>query len=39
MYYHRINGRIPFIKTGNGKNCKILYRKADVIEFFSVQNA
>lgn len=39
MYDHRANGRIPFIKNGSGKNCKIKYRKADVIEFFSVQNA
>ena len=39
MYEHRINGRIPFIRNGSGKNCKILYRKADVIEFFSLQNA
>ncbi len=36
MYEHRINGRIPFIRNGSGKNCKILYRKADVIEFFSL---
>lgn len=39
MFEHRKHGRIPFIKTGSGKNCKIRYRKADVIEFFSVQNA
>ncbi len=39
MYEHRKNGRIAFIKTGSGKNCKIKYRKADVIEFFSSLNA
>lgn len=39
MYGHRKGGRIAFIKTGAGKNCMIKYRKADVIEFFSVQNA
>lgn len=39
MYEHRKGGRIAFIKNGCGKNCKITYRKADVIELFSVQNA
>ncbi len=39
MYNHRKEGRIAFIKTGSGKNCKIKYRKADVIEFFSSLNA
>ena len=39
MYEHRKGGRIAFIKNGYGKNCKITYRKADVIELFSVQNA
>lgn len=39
MYDHRSNGRIAFIKNGTGRNCKIRYRKADVMEFFSVLNA
>ncbi len=39
MYDHRSNGRIAFIKNGAGRNCKIRYRKADVMEFFSVLNA
>lgn len=39
MYDHRKSGRIAFVKTGRGKNCKIKYRKADVMEFFSALNA
>ncbi len=39
MYGHRTNGRIAYIKAGSGRNCKVKYRKADVMEFFSVLNA
>ncbi|WP_302591135.1 MULTISPECIES: helix-turn-helix domain-containing protein [Bacteroidales] len=39
MYEYRKSGLIAYIKTGSGKNCKVKYRKADVMEFFSVQNA
>lgn len=39
MYEYRKSGMIAYIKTGSGKNCKVKYRKADVIELFSVQNA
>jgi len=39
MYGYRKSGVIAYIKTGSGKNCKIKYRKADAIEFFSVRNA
>ena len=39
MYEYRKCGMIAYIKTGSGKNCKVKYRKADVIELFSVQNA
>ena len=36
MYEYRKCGMIAYIKTGSGKNCKVKYRKADVIELFSV---
>lgn len=39
MYEYRKSGMIAYIKTGSGKNCKVKYRKADVMELFSVQNA
>lgn len=39
MYRHRKAGRITSYKYGKGKNCKIYYRKADVIELFSTLNA
>lgn len=39
MYRHRKAGRITGYKYGKGKNCKIYYRKADVIELFSTLNA
>lgn len=38
MYKARKEGRIAFQKIGKGRNCKIIYRKADVIEFFSELN-
>lgn len=39
MYRHRKNGSITGYRHGKGKNCKIYYRKADVIEMFSTINA
>ncbi len=39
MYNHRRNGRIAYSKTGAGRNCKILYRKADVMDLFAEVNA
>lgn len=39
MYNHRCNGRIAYSKTGAGRNCKILYRKADVMDLFAEVNA
>lgn len=39
MYNRRSEGKIPFSKTGSGKNCAIRYRKADVIEMFASENA
>lgn len=38
MYKYRQNELLPFIKKGTGRNCKITYRKADVVEFFASQN-
>ena len=38
MYNFRKDDKIAFTKTGRGKNCKIYYRKADVIEFFASYN-
>lgn len=39
MYNYRKDGLIPFIRLNDGVNSKILYRKADVIEFFAERNA
>ena len=38
MYNHRKSGRITGHKNGTGKNCKIYYRKADVMELFATVN-
>ena len=38
MYNYREKNLIPYTKTGNGRNCRISYRKADVIEFFASYN-
>lgn len=35
LYDRRKDGTLPFIKVGPGKNSKIRYRKADVIELFA----
>ena len=38
MYNHRKSGRITGHKNGSGRNCKIYYRKADVMELFASIN-
>ncbi len=38
MYNHRKSGRITGHKNGTGRNCKIYYRKADVMELFASVN-
>lgn len=39
MYNYRKAGLITGYKTGGGRNCKINYRKADVMELFASENA
>lgn len=39
MYKYRTEEGLPFIRLSDGVNSKILYRKADVIEFFAEKNA
>lgn len=39
MYNYRNAGRIAATKSGKGRNCKLKYRKADVIEMFAALNA
>lgn len=39
MYNYRKAGLIAGYKTGGGRNCKINYRKADVMELFASENA
>jgi len=38
LYKYRENGDIPYIKSGTSKNAKVMYRIADIVEFFSVRN-
>lgn len=39
MFNYRSEGKIPYIRKGEGKQSSIRYRKADVMEFFATENS
>ncbi|MBJ2197539.1 DNA-binding protein [Muribaculaceae bacterium Isolate-042 (Harlan)] len=39
LYNYRMSGKLPYTQTGEGTNCTIRYRKADIIELFATRNA
>ncbi len=39
LYNYRMSGKLPYTKFGEGNNCIIRYRKADIMELFATRNA